>query len=82
MKDPLPLIEKSRASCPGGRFPPSFILKIALETENVKPSLKLKLKLHWDLSECFVKGGGKDNKVLSIVSCFRNFLNREKREFP
>ena len=25
IKDPVPLIEKSRASCPGGRFPPSFI---------------------------------------------------------
>ena len=25
IKDPVPLIEKSRAFCPGGRFPPSFI---------------------------------------------------------
>ena len=25
IKDPVPLVEKSRASCPGGRFPPSFI---------------------------------------------------------
>ena len=25
MKDPVPLIEKSRGLSPGGRFPPSFI---------------------------------------------------------
>ena len=25
IKDPVPLIEKSRALCPGGRFPPGFI---------------------------------------------------------
>ena len=25
IKDPVPRVEKSRASCPGGRFPPSFI---------------------------------------------------------
>ena len=24
-KDPMPLVEKSRASCPSGRFPSSFI---------------------------------------------------------
>ena len=31
IKDPVPLIEKSRASCPGGRCPPSFIaLKVTL----------------------------------------------------
>ena len=28
IKDPLPLIEKSRVSCPGGRFPPSFIHRV------------------------------------------------------
>ena len=30
--DPLPLIEKSRASCPGGRFPPSFIHQVIIIT--------------------------------------------------
>ena len=25
IKDPVPFLEKSRASCPGGRFPPGFI---------------------------------------------------------
>ena len=25
IKDPLPLVKKSRASCTGARFPPSFI---------------------------------------------------------
>ena len=25
IKDPLPLVEKSRALCPGGRVPSSFI---------------------------------------------------------
>ena len=25
IQDPVPLIKKSRESCPGGRFPPSFI---------------------------------------------------------
>ena len=25
IKDPVPLIEKSRATCPGGRFSPRFI---------------------------------------------------------
>ena len=24
MNDPLPLVEKSRVTCPSGRFPPSF----------------------------------------------------------
>ena len=24
IKDPVPLVEKRRASCPGGRFPPRF----------------------------------------------------------
>ena len=28
IKDPLRLIEKRRASCPDGRFPPSFIHQI------------------------------------------------------
>ena len=35
LKHPVPLSEKSRASCPSGRFPPSFI-------QGVKPPLKLK----------------------------------------
>ena len=32
IKDPVPLIEKSRASCPGGRFPLSFIHQVILIT--------------------------------------------------
>ena len=32
IKDPVPLIEKSRASCTGGRFPPSFIPKVIVIT--------------------------------------------------
>ena len=32
MKDPMPLIEKSRALCPGGRFHPSFIHKVFIIT--------------------------------------------------
>ena len=30
IKDPLPLIEKSRASCTNGRFPPSFIHQVII----------------------------------------------------
>ena len=29
---PVPLVEKSRASCPGGRFPPSFINQVIIIT--------------------------------------------------
>ena len=32
IKDPVPLIEKSSASCPGGRFPPSFIPRVIIIT--------------------------------------------------
>ena len=32
IKDPVPLIEMSRASCPGGRLPPSFIHQVILIT--------------------------------------------------
>ena len=32
IKDPVPRIEKSRASCPGGRFPPSFIHQVMIIT--------------------------------------------------
>ena len=32
IKDPVPHIEKSRASCPGGRFPPSFIHQVNIIT--------------------------------------------------
>ena len=32
MKDPVPLIEKNSASCPGGRFPPSFIHQVIIIT--------------------------------------------------
>ena len=32
IKDPVSLIEKSRASCPGGRFPPSFIHQVIIIT--------------------------------------------------
>ena len=32
IKDPMSLIEKSRASCPGGRFPPSFIHQVIIIT--------------------------------------------------
>ena len=32
IKDPLPLIEKSRASCPGGMFPPSFLHQVIIIT--------------------------------------------------
>ena len=31
-KDLVPLVEKSRASCPGGRFSPSFIHQIIIIT--------------------------------------------------
>ena len=31
IKDPVPLI-KRRASCPGGRFPPSFIHQVIIIT--------------------------------------------------
>ena len=33
IKDPVPLIEKSRASCPSGRFPPSCIHEVIIITE-------------------------------------------------
>ena len=32
IKDPVPFIEKSRASCPGGRFPPRFIHQVIIIT--------------------------------------------------
>ena len=32
IKDPVPLIEKSRASCPSARFPPSFIHQVIVIT--------------------------------------------------
>ena len=32
IKDPVPLVKKSRASCPGGRFPPSFIHQVIIIT--------------------------------------------------
>ena len=32
IKDPVPLIEKSRASCPSGRFPPSVIHQVMMIT--------------------------------------------------
>ena len=32
MKDPVPLIEKGRASCPGGRFRPSFFHQVIMIT--------------------------------------------------
>ena len=32
IKDPVPLFEKSRASCPSGRFPPSFIHQVIIIT--------------------------------------------------
>ena len=32
IKDPVPLIEKSRAVCPGGRFPPSYIHQVIIIT--------------------------------------------------
>ena len=32
IKDPVPLIEKSRTSCPGGRCPPSFIHQVIIIT--------------------------------------------------
>ena len=32
IKDPVPFIEKSRASCPSGRFPPRFIHQVILIT--------------------------------------------------
>ena len=30
IKDPVPLVTKSRASGPSGRFPPSFILQVII----------------------------------------------------
>ena len=32
IKDSVPLVKKSRASCPGGRFPPSFIHQVIIIT--------------------------------------------------
>ena len=32
IKDPVPLIETSRASCPSGRFPASFIHQVIIIT--------------------------------------------------
>ena len=32
IKDPVPLIVKSSASCPDGRFPPSFIYQVIIIT--------------------------------------------------
>ena len=32
IKDPIPLVEKSRTSSPGGRFPPSFIHQLIIIT--------------------------------------------------
>ena len=32
IKDPVPLIENSKASCPDGRFPPSFIHQVIILT--------------------------------------------------
>ena len=32
IKDPVPLIEKSRTLCTGGRFPPSFIHQVIIIT--------------------------------------------------
>ena len=32
IKDPVPLIEKSRVSWPGGRFPPSFTHQVIIIT--------------------------------------------------
>ena len=45
IKDPVPLIEKSRASCPGGRFPHRFIqviiitglTKLSFYVESLRP---------------------------------------------
>ena len=34
IQDPVPLVEKSRASCPGGRFPPSFFHQVIIITES------------------------------------------------
>ena len=32
VKEPVPIIEKSRTSCPGGRCPPSFIHRVIITT--------------------------------------------------
>ena len=32
IKDPVPLVEKSRGLSPGGRFPPSFIHQVIIIT--------------------------------------------------
>ena len=32
IKDPVPFVEKSKALCPGGRFPPSFIHQVIVIT--------------------------------------------------
>ena len=34
IKDPMPLVEKSRASCAGGRFPLSFIHQVIINNNN------------------------------------------------
>ena len=51
LKDPLPLIEKSRASCPSGSFPHSFIHQVIINTGltlNTTNVLALKMALDAD----------------------------------
>ena len=43
IKDPVPLIEKSRGLSPGGRFPPSFIHQVIIITHSLTGLNKLQL---------------------------------------
>ena len=69
IKYPEPLVEKSRASCPGGRFPPSLIHKVIIISglnklydcmflglryrQGVKAPLKLKLYMEQIIEHCW-----------------------------
>ena len=48
IKDPVPLIEKSRALCSGGRFPPSFIHQVYNHNHWTEYVLALKMALNAD----------------------------------
>ena len=45
IKDPVPLIKNSRASCPGGRFPPSFIHQVIVMTGLIKLQATLTIRI-------------------------------------
>ena len=45
LKDPVPLVEKSRGLSPGGRFPPSFIHQVIITGLNKLQLYVLALKM-------------------------------------